>query len=540
MTLLAFTASGSFAADTNESAAAGTATDAAPVLAAPAPPPSPTNAPAVSIVTNALPAEAFQFPKLSLPPLLDQVVRMNQSGTEEAVLRAYIEKAAPAYQITGNEIIQLQDLGVPRSVILALIEHSRIAAATPALAPEPDVIAPAPATVEAPAAPAGQADDAVPGSAEAAADFRDALAPYGNWLEVPGYGYCWQPTVVVVNPAWRPYCDYGDWRWSNSGWYWNSYYSWGWAPFHYGRWFTHSGRGWLWCPDRVWGPSWVSWRNSSTYCGWAPLPPGACFIAGRGWTFRGASVGVDFSFGLGAAHFTFVSHHRFAERHIGNHAVRGNAALTHYRNTRVVNNYATGPNNRPINHGVGRHQIAAASSTPIREVSAAGPVRVGNRIAAPAAARRSVVRESQASAARPSTALAARPMASGQRIAQRPAPSQPVFQPRSNARAVAAGGPAQQRAIPNYSQNARPRMNAVQPRRTISAAPQRPAMAAPRYQPRTFSHGSVAQRPARSFAPAPRSTGGSVRRATPSGGGGQFRSAPRGGGGSSRSVGVRR
>src|SRR5438876_206923 len=39
--------------------------------------------------------------------------------------------------------------------------------------------------------------------------FYDALAPYGTWVDVQGYGRCWQPTAVVVDPSWRPYCDRG-------------------------------------------------------------------------------------------------------------------------------------------------------------------------------------------------------------------------------------------------------------------------------------------------------------------------------------------
>ena len=148
----------------------------------------------------------------------------------------------------------------------------------------------------------------------AAAQFYTSLAPYGTWLDVPGYGWCWQPTIVVVNPAWQPYCNDGWWLWSDCGWYWNSYYSWGWAPFHYGRWCQYPRYGWLWCPDRVWGPSWVSWRNYPGYCGWAPLPPGACFSAGTGWSFNGLAVGVNFGFGLGPGCFTFCDFRHFGDR----------------------------------------------------------------------------------------------------------------------------------------------------------------------------------------------------------------------------------
>jgi hypothetical protein len=51
-------------------------------------------------------------------------------------------------------------------------------------------------------------------------------------------------------------------------------WAWGWAPFHYGRWF-YSGEvhGWVWVPDTVWGPAWVEWRAGGGYVGWTPLPP---------------------------------------------------------------------------------------------------------------------------------------------------------------------------------------------------------------------------------------------------------------------------
>src|SRR5687767_4554591 len=89
-------------------------------------------APAVNNTPDAAPGNTFQLPKPSLPPLLDQVVRLNQSGTDESIVRAYIEKAAPPYQITGNEILQLQERGVPKNVILSLIEHSKtVTSATP-------------------------------------------------------------------------------------------------------------------------------------------------------------------------------------------------------------------------------------------------------------------------------------------------------------------------------------------------------------------------------------------------------------------------
>ena len=141
--------------------------------------------------------------------------------------------------------------------------------------------------------------------------FYDSLAPYGTWVQLDGYGWCWQPTAVVVTPGWRPYCNGGYWVYSDYGWYWQSTYSWGWAPFHYGRWHLHARCGWVWLPDRVWGPAWVTWRTGGDYCGWAPLPPYAVFDVHHGWRYNGVSVSAGFGFGLGSDAFLFVSFNNF-------------------------------------------------------------------------------------------------------------------------------------------------------------------------------------------------------------------------------------
>ena len=39
--------------------------------------------------------------------------------------------------------------------------------------------------------------------------FYDSLSPYGEWLEVGDYGYCWRPTGV--DEDWAPYSD-GYWN----------------------------------------------------------------------------------------------------------------------------------------------------------------------------------------------------------------------------------------------------------------------------------------------------------------------------------------
>ena len=101
--------------------------------------------------------------------------------------------------------------------------------------------------------------------------FYDGLAPYGQWVEHPQYGWAWHPAGVEV--GWRPYTD-GHWIFTDEfGWYWDSDWEWGWAPFHYGRWAFDDTYGWVWIPGSVWGPAWVTWRTGGGFIGWAPLPP---------------------------------------------------------------------------------------------------------------------------------------------------------------------------------------------------------------------------------------------------------------------------
>ncbi|MGB3617198.1 MAG: DUF6600 domain-containing protein, partial [Catalinimonas sp.] len=101
--------------------------------------------------------------------------------------------------------------------------------------------------------------------------FYDDLAPHGQWLQDPVYGHVWSP---FVDAGFQPYASHGYWVMTEFGNTWVSDFAWGWAPFHYGRWFFDDFRGWLWVPGNIWGPAWVSWRTGGGYYGWAPLGPG--------------------------------------------------------------------------------------------------------------------------------------------------------------------------------------------------------------------------------------------------------------------------
>ncbi|MEI9866068.1 MAG: DUF6600 domain-containing protein [Limisphaerales bacterium] len=195
------------------------------------------------------------------------------------------------------------------------------------------------------------------------------MQPYGNWVVINGYGRCWQPTVVINDPSWQPYCNRGSWVYSDCGWYWNSSYAWG-ATFHYGRWFRAPNYGWCWYPDNVWAPSWVTWRYSNNYCGWAPLPPRTTYQAGVGIVYNGGGVSVGFGFGLGANCFSFVPTKYFCNPNPRNYCVAPGQVTQIYNNTTVINNFNV--NNRKIvNNGIAVGNIATATHTPIHQV----PVR---------------------------------------------------------------------------------------------------------------------------------------------------------------------
>ena len=105
----------------------------------------------------------------------------------------------------------------------------------------------------------------------------------GRWVNVPGYGYCWTPTVVVVSD-WAPY-RHGRWVWRGGDYVWIGYEPWGWAPYHYGRWAFVVNIGWFWVPpargDVYWAPGYVGWVRTGDHVAWVPLAPRETYY-GRG------------------------------------------------------------------------------------------------------------------------------------------------------------------------------------------------------------------------------------------------------------------
>jgi probable HAF family extracellular repeat protein len=150
-----------------------------------------------------------------------------------------------------------------------------------------------------PQAPQAEAQSQSEGTGDDYSVFYSRLSSDGDWVEAGDYGYCFKPHVAQGD--WAPYQD-GHWVWTDRGWFWYSNENFGWATYHYGRWVRISGQGWCWVPGNEWAPAWVSWRQSSEYAGWAPLPPEAGFSVNVG-----VSGWADNYYGIGPAAYTFIN-----------------------------------------------------------------------------------------------------------------------------------------------------------------------------------------------------------------------------------------
>ena len=195
--------------------------------------------------------------------------------------------------------------------------------------------------------------------------FYDNLSG-GNWIDVEGYGYGWQPDVAANDQNWRPYAD-GYWAYTDDGWTWISYEDFGWATYHYGRWANLTDYGWVWFPgeDLDWGPAWVSWRTGGDYVGWAPLPP-----RGPGVVYGGRPIGpqVDIEFDIGPQYYNFIPVRYVGEPVLRNYIVPPVQNVTYINNTVNITNI-TVRNNVVYNYGPNYEVLSAASARPIQRLN---------------------------------------------------------------------------------------------------------------------------------------------------------------------------
>ena len=202
--------------------------------------------------------------------------------------------------------------------------------------------------------------------ADVSVDFFYNNLSGGNWIDVEGYGYGWQPDVAVSDPNWRPYAD-GYWAYTDYGWTWISYEDFGWATYHYGRWANLADYGWVWFAgsDLDWGPAWVSWRTGGDYIGWAPLPP-----RGPGVVYEGQPIGarVDIEYDIGPEYYNFCDVRFIGEPVLRDRLFPPTQNVTYITNTVNVTNI-TVQNNIVYNYGPDYNVVSSYSTRPIQRLT---------------------------------------------------------------------------------------------------------------------------------------------------------------------------
>ncbi len=180
--------------------------------------------------------------------------------------------------------------------------------------------------------------------------FYDDLASYGNWIQRPSYGWVWTPRSVST--SWQPYQD-GHWVWTDQGWTWVTDEPYGWATYHYGRWYDDPEIGWSWVPGSDWAPAWVSFQEGGDYVGWAPLPPSVSI-----------SYGGVLAVSLAPEAYVFVPERDFLAPRLTTYIVPRERVGNVYRETRNITVYRQ-VNNYVYNAGVPVDRIQQAVGRPV-------------------------------------------------------------------------------------------------------------------------------------------------------------------------------
>ena len=292
----------------------------------------------------------------------------------------------------------------------------------------------------------------------------DDLDDNGDWRDDRQYGHVWYPNRVGAD--WAPYRE-GHWDWiAPWGWTWVDDSSWGYAPFHYGRWVTVNNR-WGW----VAGPVTVR----------AVYAPALVVFLGAGGGGFGGNVGW---FPLGPREVYVPSYHvsrDYVNRVNVSNTTVTTTNITNVYNTTIVNNNTTNITN--VNY-VNRNARGAVTAVPQHAFASAQPV---NRSAvainardiasAPVSARVAVAPTQQSvMGARANTAnrVAAPPAAVANRqvIAKTPPPPPPVsFAKQEQALAKNPGQPLARREV----QSLRPADAPAAHRQVKQAPPGKPA-----------------------------------------------------------------
>src|SRR5882672_8702962 len=124
------------------------------------------------------------------------MIRLADSGVDENVMLAYVTNSAGIFSLGPEEIIYLNDIGVPAGIVTAMLQHdhlmveSAVKAARVPLAPDTEPqYSDLPVASTEPAPPADYVSDdapALPAVEPTDSVFHDSLTPYGTWVDVGG------------------------------------------------------------------------------------------------------------------------------------------------------------------------------------------------------------------------------------------------------------------------------------------------------------------------------------------------------------------
>lgn len=154
----------------------------------------------------------------------------------------------------------------------------------------------------------------------------DDLDDYGDWTPASDYGPIWFPRSMPS--GWQPYTA-GHWAYvAPWGYTWVDDASWGYAPFHYGRWVQWQGR-WGWVP----GPPVVRPVYAPAFVAFVGGGPGVSM----GVSFGGGGVAAWFPLGVAEP---FVPWYHCSPRYVRTVNVT-NVNITVIHNVTIVNNYNT-------------------------------------------------------------------------------------------------------------------------------------------------------------------------------------------------------
>jgi hypothetical protein len=120
------------------------------------------------------------------------------------------------------------------------------------------------------------------------------------------------------------------------------------------------GIGWVWVPGSQWAPAWVSWRKSSDYVGWAPLPPEARFDQRTGihnWADNYYEIGPD--------QYCFVASREFGAPRVEQTLLPAERNVTIVNQTTNVTNI-TYNNTTIVNEGPNYDEVRSISREPVQ------------------------------------------------------------------------------------------------------------------------------------------------------------------------------